>query len=349
MNNILLSGLCLLAALCCAAGALQAAPAKGEVTQEEKEAYMRAEYHNPLNARVIFIHDKASADAAAPFVNALLASPEGKGLKLPSYTLITCYSYDFYDSSALREALAPVLPKEPDALDKLNHVLAEGIGHLDAVTAALEEVHDAESAKQAIAALELRLPAAGKAFVRASSVATDCPGPCAFVAHGRPMRAFDRLLHAYGHALDRLQHPCPELTEALVSTLREHLEHTLFYDPQEITPEANHRHEAQAAALHEWFFVASTIHDKASADAAAGWMEGKNAQLGTKLNSVPHSRIIADSPCLSLLEEAEANIYLYLANASPAYFGSEKLAALYAHDEEGHEPQEGEGAKEPTP
>ncbi len=324
----------LLAALACASAICVAedVPAQAEAsTHEEKEAYMRREYHNPLNQLVVFIHDKPSADAAAPHIAALLASPEGKGLRLPDYTLITCYSNDFYGSALLKEALLPALPKEAEALARLNEQLDEAIYHLDAVTTALEKVNDADSEAFAITALKLHLTAAGKALVRASNTAaTNNLGPSAFKAHGLPMLALDRLFRAFGHARARMPEGSPELVRTLVAELREHLEHTAFYDPQEVTPESIRRHEAQAAALHEWFSIASTIHDKASADAAAEWLAQKNNELGVRLNSCPHHKLMAESPLLSLLEEAEANIYLYLSHATPAYFGSESLKHLYS-------------------
>ncbi len=341
----------LMAALLPAALPAPAAAAE-EAALEAKEAALRREYHNPLNALVVFIHDEASAKAAAPYIAALLATPEGGKMALPDYSRITCYSYDFFGSPELKEALLPALKKEPKGLAKVEQRLGEAISHLDAVTAALGKVRDADSEAFAIISIEDHIPAAGDALLRASSAATaNQLGACAFKAHGLPMLALDRLLHAYGRAMERMGGNCPALTEALDEQLLEHMEHTAFYDPLDVTPESIRLREAQLAALHSWFTIASTIHNKESADAAAAWLEKKNAEVGTRLQSSPHRKVIAACPALSLLEEAEANIYLYFANASPAYFGSERLAALYAEEEEaeGEAPTEPAPAAEPSP
>ncbi len=359
MKAPLIPALALLTGLACANTPAAPAPSAAEPPAAEQhelspsgrqaDEKARRQYHNALNGLLVFIHDTASADAAAPKIAALLATSEGKKLKLPNFTLISCYSYDFFASAALKKALLPVLPKEPQGLEKLTTLLAEATGHLDAVTAALGEVKDSDTEKQAIESLQLHLPEAGNALVRANSAATHCAGPSAFKAHGQPMLALDRLLHAYGHAKGRIPGGCPALADAMDAALREHMEQTAFYDPHEITAENIHRHEAQAAALHEWFGVAAGIHDTATADAAADWLEKKNAELGVRLNSIPDHRIIAESPCLTLLEEAEANIYLYLVNAEAPFFGSGKLAALYAPEPTEEEGDNDEGTAPSVP
>ncbi len=309
----------------------------------EREEWRRSE-HNALNAILAFVHNRTSADAAAPRVKALMASPEGKGLKpTGDVALILYFGFQCYGSDALMETLRPLVSGEdklaferPERLRRtMTPCMEEMMAQLDGISAKLAQVTDAESEATAIAAAKA-LPAFIMDMAQRMDTAvektqgdTDWTQDDAYIALAvrqlYPQPALDRLLHAYARA--------PH-TPALEEALREAWEPLERLCSADFAPAASAgelaKQEALAAALHEWFDVAATITDKSSADAAADWLTKKNAELGRPLMAISPYYARAQGLCLCLsalgarLEAADS----YLSNARPTYFGSEKLQRL---------------------
>ncbi len=314
--------------------------------QRCNEARERWEYHTPLNGILAFIHDRASADAAAPRVQALLASPEGKGARMPSETAIylqeTC---NFHGSEALREALAPVMD-EDDRTDSPElrqfketclPILDEMAAHINRLADILEAVQDEASAHEAVAALnaspdtvielEKRLEATAQAIPQGSMA--DVYRAMA-IMNQRLTPSTERLLHAFGHAQTRRESGFPGLEAAFFHALHP----TGLPDEfrQELQPQYLNACEQQAAALREWLTLAATIRDKESADAAADGLMQKSAELGTPLHTIWHDYATRrkNHGCMLQLATVMENVVNYLRCASPAFFGSGKLQQLLA-------------------
>ncbi len=309
-----------------------------------QEARERREHHSPLNGILAFIHDRASADAAAPRVKELLASPEGKEAQMPNETAISLQgNYNFYGSAALKAALIPVLD-EDDRHDSaelwqfMEHslpIIDEMTTHINRLADILETVQDEAGASKAAAALKASPDTMKELENRLAAKAQSIPrGGMAdiyramAIMNERRSPAAERLLHAYGHAQTRRAGGFPELEAAFF--------HALFPTgvPEELKPELHPHYlnacEQQAAALREWLSLAAAICDKESADAAADWLTQKSAELGTPLNTCwqDYAKRRKHHGCLLQLSSVMENATTYLRYATPAFFGSEKLEQL---------------------
>ncbi len=133
----------------------------------EMEDFRRSQ-HNPLNAILAFVHDRASANAAAPRVRALMATPEGKGLRPSGEVGLFLYAgHQCYGSETLMAEIRSLVPEDVDKpafrraeliRTTMTPFIKEMMVQLDRISDALAQVKDAESEAAAIA-LAKTLPA----------------------------------------------------------------------------------------------------------------------------------------------------------------------------------------------
>ncbi len=360
MNTPLLLALPLLAGVCLANSlppdgeyalpeAVAPAPA---ATPGDDAAPMRALYHNALQRLLNFVHDKASADAAAERVKALLATPRADKLSVaPDCWLFVYFGSDCFGSQALMDALRPLLPANMEKLEQYRATLSpfmdELQAHLCTLADQVEQVENADTAaaaaealnalpafvdswgKRADAALENELH--GYIFSRDEALFTLA------VCQLRPLPAMARLHRAFGLAQARQEGGFPALAEACEQANRSlaSLTGECTSRPELITPERLAAEERLVTAIHEWMSVAATVCDKASADAAADWLENKKAELGGSLVATALSVAAGESPCsghtglLCLLLEYSSDLF---ALATPCCYGSEKLERCFRED-----------------
>ncbi len=300
--------------------------------QVQGEQALRAHYHTPLAGILVFVHNKASADAAAPRVAALLASPEGRDAVLRhEYLHYLYYRFDCFGSRALQDALVPMLNRleSPSAREfrrRLRPSLASAYARMEEMTDVLNSVVDDASAKRAAAILRTYTLKNHHVLIEATTKAqngllltnTDYQLPL-----GVRDRAEDRFYHAWMRLRLRCKDCLSELQQALHFTLADVRVHPPMSAAQQ------EKRGQILAAMHEWLDVAAGIHDKASADAAADWLERRNAALGVRLQDVRHEKSEKRESfrciCLEQLTLILEAAHDYLAFATPRYFGSEKL------------------------
>ncbi len=311
----------------------------------EWKAQLYGKWHNELYSLLVGVHDKASADAAAPRLRQTLrAAPADAEPELPpgiELYLHRCVRY--YGSPALAEALAPLLRGEAGAKD----APAAFIAHistlrakLTSLTATLEQVTDAATEAQAVAAIEA-LPAwllhwqAGCTKLQ--------PAVNAYGAEGIAIQAelewtlpalVDELFHACGRAQARVEGGCPDLVKAMQHAWLTIDEIPFFPPLADLNPALLAQAEEHTKALAEWFTLVGGIRDKASADAAADWLTQQSSRLGERFFLPWESNKVHDTEpccCPQLQDFAVLGSYLYLKCASPAYFGSEKLAQHFCN------------------
>ncbi len=309
-----------------------------ELTEEERqEQFMRGIYHTPFNGIMLFVHDRASADAAAPRLKLLLDSqPSGEELLHSEHILEHYFTQDCYGSAAFREVLAPHMQKDETATvqrfrtDCLPLLQQMNAGML-ALAEDIEAVSDKASADKATAAIRA-FPESIRELEEQLRQAMQPLEPSITEGYvmtclnmGPTMKVLDRLIAAYARTLACHRDSYPELAEAFRELFTNAGMPTTMLD--RMTPESFAQAETTTAALHEWLNIAATVRDKASADAAADWLEAKHSELGPMLRSSMHAQLADSFPSLSLarlsIKVRTANYYLQY--ASPAWFGSEKL------------------------
>ncbi len=309
--------------------------------EDSYEAYLGRKFHEPLHAILLFVFDKASADAAAPRVKDLLMAEEGKELRLTDYEELYLYhSFDCFGSTALKEVLTPLLfYKDSPALQQFRKnflPLLDGMfDQMAALADELEAVTDEASAARAAAALRAYPEACKEYTTQLDKAFRELrPGMAtqyvmAAIIQGYPRATADRFVHAYAHAQGRVEGGFPEQEKALTE-LMEGGNARFAVILEELTPENAATNEKLVAALGEWLRVAATIHDKASADAAADWLTQRDAEQGMPLLATwEYARRGLLCPCFSSMDMLMQNLRAYFAYASPAWFGSEKLEALH--------------------
>ncbi len=326
--------------------------------QERMERLMRDMYHTPMNGILPFIHDKASADAAAPRLKAYVETTErAPEVLMSEHLLLHYYVADCYGSTALREVLAPHLQKyEGDTLQQYRStclpLLKQMSGKMEALATEIETVaNEAAAAKAAEAIMDFpdSLCELNKQMEAAAASINPCMNDIYIItaiAMGQTSHALDKLLHAYGHASARREGGFPELTRAV------HLLFTSSGMPERMlanmTPESLAAGEKIKPALGEWLDQAVNVRDTASADAAADWLAKKNAELNGQLTQAMKPAPMGFlCPCVSRLSTLVQDANHYLEYATPAFYGSEKLKALLASAPLMQEPLE--EAPEPAP
>ncbi len=315
--------------------------ASAQTEQERQEQFMRDIYHTPFNGIMLFVHDRASADAAVPRLKALLDSQQtAEQLKLSEHILEHYFTQDCYGSSALKELLAPHMQKDETAtVQQFRATCLPLWQQMDAGMLALAEeieaVTDEASAARATAALRA-FPESISALEEQLQQAMLPLNPSVNEGYlmtamtmGSTMKVLDRLTSAYGHALAGNKERYPELNAAFRELFTNAGIPSSMLD--RMTPETVAQAEATAAALHEWLTVAATVQDKASADAAADWLEAKLRELGPGFRGAMLFQLSEGFPSLGLArlcgQVVTANYYLRY--ATPAWFGSEKLKACF--------------------
>ncbi len=333
------------------------------VTSQDETTYVpgddieTAEYRSPLNAILAFVYDRATADAAAPRVKALLAAnpdlPE-----LPYETGIHLIErYDCYGSDALKEALSPlyaeILEESPELLQFKTSVLPlidEQRAQVEELTRDMEAVSDEASAAKVAATIrslrEKTLERSGKTEAAMSEIKLGMGDMYRVMAllNSRSTDAADRLLYAYAQAQQGREGGYAELKAAFIGTLLNAEEDMPDEILQSLEPAALLACKRQAEALREWLGMAARISDKASADAAADWMTAKNTELGVELGNFWREPSMGIQPGVPQLAGAMDAAIAYLESLDPACFGSGKLAALLHY-----EPDEADAGPEPEP
>ncbi len=327
-------------------------PADDEVVEiignsAASRARQQRQNHSPLNGILVFVYDRATADAAAPRVKELLASPEGKNVEEPLLTLAHVVErMDCYGSDALREALRPVLDErelvDSPELKQFRELALPIVDEMNALTVSitqlLEAVTDKDSAARAAEALSVsyapmaelsaRLQASGEQI----RLGMGDMYRVAAIMNERRERIADRFLHAYAHAQSRPGGPFPELAEAIMGEgTADMSEEQQMMMRQQLEPSYLMHCERSANALREWLALASGISDKASADAAADWLEQKSAELGFPSGTCWHDYASNKlyHHCMYQLARVLENTTAYFYYAQPSYFGSEKLKAQF--------------------
>ncbi len=314
----------------------------------ETEEYQPSErerrlYHNELNAILAFVHNRATADAAAPRIRALMGTPQLKDAEPHLEIWMELYfGHNCFGSSALLEALQAIQPNDFKTAEPLRVALSPFMDELDETLFALAEivagVRDEASEARAIAALKA-FPAffldwQGRMMTSlAEKPMCETDGWILLAIQGiRPLPQADNLLHAYVSVLH--QQPRPALTAAMERAWKplRKLTHTPFF--AELTVSELSLRAAQVRALHEFVDIAAGIHDKESADAAADWARQKRQELGFPLlelgMSMGRGRCVCHNS-LTLGISLRA-IIGYFVHAEPAYYGSEKLKALLTEE-----------------
>ncbi len=313
-----------------------AEPGSPSTHRRSDDASTCARFHNPLNAILVFVYDRASADAAAPRVKALMENPGGQELSFPvENSVLLCDKLDCFGSTAL-QAEMPAVTKQK-MTPGLRLFRERCLPHLDALDDAAQAYIDklqsvknesgaakvAESLKGYPAVIEkhtqqMALAMMGATLDEAEQI------QCSIIVRMRNLMLADRLLHAYAHAQRHRKGGFPKLEKAFKSHCAAmHLGEEMM---AQVNPAKILAHEKLARACGEWLTLAATITDKESADAAADWLEKKSAQLGKPLGTVwKEVKQDAQHPCTSWLSAIMEHADTYIRHATPAYFGSEKL------------------------
>ncbi len=318
---------------------------------------LRSEYHNPLHGILSCVYDKTSADAAAPRVKALMASPEGANLNpAPEIWLFLYFGHNCFGSAELQDALRKLLPENFDSAEKLRSLaqpfMDELSAHLHSLAECVEQVNDADSEARAAEKLNA-LPtfmedwckradeAVSKGLEGGTSHRDDVYFHMAIV-QVQPLPAIDSLRHAYGHACARNKSGFPALTAAVQRASEPLVQLTGNPFSAVNSPEALAEAERQASAFREWLAVAAGVTDKASAEAAADWLETKNAELGFSLMRAAGAAMEEGCCCTLSLAITMEFADSYLRWATPSFFGSKRLENLLDEAEEAQ-------AMKPTP
>ncbi len=316
------------------------------VTSQDETTYVpgddieAAEYRSPLNAILAFVHDRASADAAAPRVKALLAAQPDQP-DLPYETGINVIDrFDCYGSAALKEALAPLFGEDfedsPELIqfkETLMPMMAAMKAKVEDITRKLEAVNDEAGAAVAAAALKAYPNSTKesneklKAALEGIQLDMGDMYKVMAIINSQAADTADAACYAYAHAQQRREGGFPELKAAFLGMILTTDEELPAEIMQSLEPASIIACEQRAAALHAWLTLAANITDKASADAAADWMTAKDAELGVKLGSFWRELSPNVAPGMPQLDGAMEAAVAYLEHASPAWFGSEKLAA----------------------
>ncbi len=303
----------------------------------EAQAQVRAEQHNALNAILAFVHSKDAADAAAPRVRALMASPEGKGLRLTHESILFLfYAHNCFESDALRAELTPLLPPQLGDVEKFRKAVAPMLGELTAKMDRITRMmmHISDEGMEARAAAELRaLPEfimqLGERMDKAAgSIALDKEENMYYVMailQGQCQFAADRLLHTYARAQWNSGGSLDELREAFETSWLP-VSRMLGGTPApDFLTENMNRNEHIAYTVREWLKRAAEVKDRESADALADWMVEKSQELGIPLGLATLINPGQSCVCTRVMGTVMRGAKVYLHYATPAYYGSEKL------------------------
>ncbi len=316
------------------------------------QAEVRAQQHNPLNAILAFIHDRDSAEAAAPKVKALAATPEGKDLRMTHEAILFLfYAHNCFESDALREALVPLLPVQLGEVEKFRAVvgpiLADISAEMDGIAVIISQVRDEASEAKAVARLRAlpafirergdRLEAAAGDMAVAKEeymyyVMATLQGQCQFAA--------DRLMHTYARVQWNSGSSYTQMAEAIDAAWQAVAPMLGGTPPPDALAENMNRHEHIAFTVREWVKRARQVKDKAGADALADWMVERSKELGIPLGLATFIHPDQSCVCTRVLGTVMRGAKAYLHYASPTYFGSEKLQTQMSLDPRMFQPAE---------
>ncbi len=313
-----------------------------ELAEKNKKAQERQRViYTQFYALLAPVHDKDSADAAAPRLKAWIETEKpGFGLLMSEPGLEHFFVRDGYGSTAFRELLPLFMQDHETAIlqqfrSTCLPLVQQRFERVLALAAEVEAVSDKASAHAATKAIRAFLesaPALDAQIENASEQIqydgnTDTMFWIRAIGQKEDMSA--HLLRAYGHALAGSKGSWPELEQAFRSllTYTEHPEWVL----NSMTPESFAAGEEMCAVLHEWLHIAATVHDTASADAAADWLEAKRRELGSELARAMQPRLslhVFHTATLGHLRRQAAWMNYYLKQATPPCYGSAKLQRL---------------------
>ncbi len=310
----------------------------------EAQAQVRTLQHNALNGILAFVHSKDAANDAAPRVRALMASPEGKDLRLTHEAILFLfYAHNCFESDALRNELMPLLPVQLADVEKfranVSPLMGELISKMDSITRMLMRT-DEDGAEAKIAAELRALPEfihqiGDRMDAAAGGIPVDKEENMFYVMailQGQCQFAADRMLHTYARAQWNSGGSLNELREAFETAWPAIARMLGGTPPPDALAENMNRHEHIAFTVREWVKRAQQVKNKADADALADWMVERSKELGIPLGLATFIHPDQSCVCTRVLGTVMRGAKAYLHYATPAYFGSEKLQAQMSLD-----------------
>lgn len=300
-----------------------------------------------LSRLLLFISDKGSADAAAPKVSALLKGAVPGSVHVDDYDLGMMQAMRCFGSASLQKALEPVIPmlqvEQYPQLEPYKQYYEAMWSYMDDLTSTFEGIRDKATADKAAAMVEEfppfmlsllekagNLPQSDDATARAKSY---IGRPITRVKAGRLLTAWGRLQQRSSdfYGSERFRKSVDGLNEVMQNL-------DMDVDPEGIGALTQISH-GLVPLLREWIAIARTVHDRASADAAAPEFLELRRRMGSLSQGFPIGREY-EKALFNICPESELLIHIcdhishsFETETHPPFYGSATLQAALSHED----------------
>ncbi len=300
----------------------------------------------PMERILARVHDRASADAAAPAMERLVVDgtcPPGLAAKLSNArvvkvtTLMTpalhvLIAHDCFGSEAMKKALAPLLEESDPMADgdaaRLYSLVLELDAPMQGLAATLNGVQDKAAAEAAVEKVQATTRWLHDWVASAESVPERVEASDDQLSRimYRSQVAPGAMLTAWGHLHLRSAeyYGVSALGEALAALNRELARVGCDIDAEQAGRGVAVADEIEAA-LHERIALAASVVDKASADAAAPALKASTQRLKAAVCRGVTVDVYKFRPLFELLNVNGMNIIVALEELEPPFYGSEAL------------------------
>ncbi len=300
-----------------------------------------------LSRLLLFISDRESADAAAPKVSALLKGAAPGSIHVDDYDLGMMQAMRCFGSASLQKALEPVIPMlqagQYPQLEPYKQYYEAMWSYMEDLSSTLEGIKDKAAADKAAAMVEEFPPFMLSLLEKAGSLPQSDDATTRAEAYiGRPITRVKagQLLTAWGrlqqrssdfYGSERLQKAMDGLNEVMQNL-------GIEADPEGIGVLAQISH-GLVPLLREWIAIARTVHDRASADAAALEFLSLRRRLGSLSQGFPIGGEY-EKDLFNICPECELLVHIcdhishyFEREIHPPFYGSATLQAALSHED----------------
>ena len=304
-----------------------------------------------LSPILMFVSDRASADAAAPRIHSLLEQVDRSRVCLTSFDRLLLRCTACYGSEALQQVMNPFIPpptqEELEVAKLYQEPLREIWQAMDDLTVTLQGVNNKKTADAAADMLEAFVPFMVSCSEKLQAV-TPSQDDLALSVHAEQMMLYysnsrphvARLLQAWGALAMR----SPEYyrSERLVNALlgvRDVLENMNMQVDPDALPGVVTVADKILPLMKQWIAVAALVHDKVSADAASIQLtrlhtEMREIALRAGLSRSYEEDLFLYSPELEIKVHVMDRICHYFqSELNPPFFGSSALRDALQHED----------------